>query len=75
MSSINTIIERNFTYYPPKSEEDIKKYEKIREETRNYVREVIGLIPDNRERDIAINKLEEVVLWANAAIARENYVS
>jgi hypothetical protein len=75
MSSINTIIERNFTYHSPKSEEDVKKYEKIREETRKYVREVINLLPDNRERGIAIERLEEVVLWANAAIARKNYVS
>lgn len=29
------------------------------------------LCPNGRERDIALQKLEEVVMWANKAISRE----
>jgi hypothetical protein len=31
---------------------------------------VTDLVPDGRERALALTKLEEAVFWANAAIAR-----
>lgn len=33
--------------------------------------DLTNLLPDGREKALAITKLEEVMFWANAAIARD----
>jgi len=63
------IIERNFTYHPPKpGQPDL--YDQLRAETKNLAHLFNGLVPDSREKSLAMTKLEEAVFWANAAIAR-----
>lgn len=66
---IITQICNNFTYHPPK-EDQIERYEKIRSFARDLALEISDLCPDSRERSLAFTKLEECVMWANAAIAR-----
>ena len=62
-------IETRFTYYPPKGDQ-AKRYEKIRALGYNLAERLNELCPDSREKSIAITKLEESIMWANAAIAR-----
>ena len=62
-------LEKRFTYHPPKEGQAVK-YEEIRREAKNLARIIIRLTPESRERSLALTKLEEVVFWANAAIAR-----
>lgn len=59
-----------FTYHPPFSEGQTKRYEMIREVARNYALLLNDSCPESREKSLAITHLEEVVFWANAAIAR-----
>lgn len=33
---------------------------------------LVGMLPDSRETALAITKLEESMMWANAAIARHS---
>ncbi len=58
-----------FTYYPPKGTQQ-DRYVAVR--TRAF--ELASFIEDNcpasRERTLAIGKIEEAVMWANASIAR-----
>ena len=62
-------IKNNFTYHPP-TEGQINKYQGLREYGLQLA-EIINLIcPDSREKSLALTKLEEAVMWANAAIAR-----
>lgn len=68
MPSDNTI-EHRFVYHPPKADQ-IPRYEILRGYFKQLARDIENLCPDSRERSIAITKLEEVVMWANAAIAR-----
>jgi hypothetical protein len=62
-------LENRFTYHPPK-EGQAQKYELIRGTALNLAHLIDDLAPESREKSLAITKLEEVVMWANAAIAR-----
>lgn len=62
-------LDNRFTYHAPK-EGQPEKYEEIRDRARQYAHALNGLCPDSREKSLAITKLEQVVFWANASIAR-----
>lgn len=64
-------IEKNFTYHAPK-EEQIIKYNGIREYAKEFAKLIDAKCPDSREKSLAFTKLEEAVMWANAAIARND---
>lgn len=65
----NQEIEKRFTYHPPVVD-NIDKFSAIRTEAMLYAKQINALVPECREKSLAITKLEEVVMWANAAIAR-----
>lgn len=58
-----------FTYHPPKPGQP-EKYEALRREALVMARLIERYVPDGRERDRAIDRLDEVVMLANAGIAR-----
>ena len=63
-----------FTYHSPKGEQPIK-YEAIREEARELAELINDVCPESREKSLAITKLEEAVMWANAAVARREEIN
>lgn len=63
-------LSNRFTYHPPKDENQKVKYEKIRKMGFDFANYINNFLPDCREKSLAITKLEEVVMWANAGIAR-----
>ncbi|MCF8034690.1 MAG: hypothetical protein K9K66_04335 [Desulfarculaceae bacterium] len=62
-------IDLRFTYHPPKDGQPAK-YEEIREEAKALARTIDSLCPESREKSLAMTKLDEFVMWANASIAR-----
>ena len=64
------IIQHRFTYHAPDSE-SVKAHEHIRFDAKIYADTINRYCPDSREKSLAMTKLEECVMWANAAIARE----
>jgi len=62
-------IEKRFTYHAPKGDQPIK-YEAMRTAFKDLAYLVEHYCPDSRERSLALTKVEEAVMWANAAIAR-----
>lgn len=66
---INKTIENNFTYHSPKDDQP-KKYERLRSEAKNLAYLIDTYCPDGREKSIAFTNLEQCIMWANAAIAR-----
>lgn len=64
-------IERIFTYHPPKDTTQQERYVRIRAQAKVLAYLFLELCPSSREQDTAIASLEMAVMWANAAIARE----
>lgn len=62
-------IANRFTYHAPKDDQP-KRYEEIRAKAMLFALEVFGSCPESREKSLAMTKIEEAVMWANAAIAR-----
>lgn len=62
-------ISRDFTYHAPK-EGQILRYESIRDKARELAYLMADTCPYSRELSVALTHLEEAVMWANAAIAR-----
>lgn len=60
---------KRFTYHAPK-EDQPQRYENIRKNALAFATLIDAMCPDSREKSLAITHLEEVVMWANAAIAR-----
>lgn len=61
-------IEQRFTYHKPDGKED--KFELIRGSAKELAFLLSQHVPEGRELSLAVSKLEEVVFWANAGIAR-----
>ena len=64
-------LKNRFTYHAPK-EGQPEMYEAIRGEGFGLACTLTALCPKSRELSLALTKLEEVVFWANASIARKN---
>ena len=62
-------VDQRFSYHSPKGNQS-QRYVELRDTARQYVVLILELCPDSRERSVAIRKLEEAVMWANASIAR-----
>jgi hypothetical protein len=62
-------LENRFTWHPPKGDQAVR-YERIRSDARQFAAMINDLVPDSREKSLAITRLEEAVMWANAAIGR-----
>jgi hypothetical protein len=58
-----------FTYHQPKDDQ-IPRYQEIRGRAELLALRLCQLCPESRELSLALTKLDEVVFWANAAIAR-----
>lgn len=62
-------VDNVFMYHAPKPEH-IGKYEQIRDIGKEMVVLLNQLCPESREKWLAFTRVEEAVMWANAAIAR-----
>lgn len=66
---MNNQIENNFMHHSPK-EGQTEKYELIRAKAKELAYIIEDACPGSREKALAMTKLEESVMWANASIAR-----
>lgn len=65
----NEELESRFTYHAPK-ESQPERYERIRYKAKMLAAYINEYCPDSREKSLAFTKIDEAVMWANAAIAR-----
>lgn len=66
---MNPKIENNFKYHAPNQSQQ-EKYVFLRDEAKELAHKIDALCPESREKSLAMTKLEEAVMWANASIAR-----
>ena len=62
-------INKRFTYHAPKADQ-IPRYGRIRAAGKELADKIHSACPRSREMSVALTKLEEAIMWANAAIAR-----
>lgn len=62
-------IENKFRYHEPKGDQP-QKYAMLRNMGRELAELVNNMVPDSREKSLAMTKIEEAIMWANAGIAR-----
>jgi hypothetical protein len=62
-------IDCNFTYHAPKDGQP-EIYQDIRTLAKELALDINEVVPEGREKSLALTKLEEAVMWANAGIAR-----
>ena len=60
---------KRFSYHPPHGDQP-QRYETIRANAHDLGQFIDQNSPDSREKSLALTALEECVMWANAAIAR-----
>lgn len=61
-------IENAFTYHPPFGDQT-QRYGALRGIAKNLAGAIEEFCPASRERSLAMTKLREAVMWANASIA------
>lgn len=62
-------INRSFQYHKPKDGQSVR-YINLRDQARSFAIAIAENTPPSREQSLALTKLEEAVMFANAAIAR-----
>lgn len=65
-------IDNNFKYHPPSSSQQ-SRYVHIRGQAKDLAETIATMCPDSPERSRAMQAIEETVMWANAAIARNEH--
>lgn len=70
MRTVEEQIDNNFKYHTPRKDQPVR-YDKLRLKAKELALLIAEVCPNSRERALAITKLEEASMWANAAIARE----
>lgn len=69
---IHEDIDNRFNYHPPANDRIVSAHEAVREGVKAVAHVMADLLPNCRERSIALTKLEEAMFAANAAIARHH---
>lgn len=62
-------IDRVFTYHAPKEDQG-ERYTALRARAKDMALMIVENSPPGREQAVALTKLEECIMFANAAIAR-----
>lgn len=63
-------LDRRYHHHPPNDQGVIDRHIEIRRACMNLAYIIGQLVPEGRERSLALTHTEEVMMWANAGIAR-----
>jgi hypothetical protein len=60
-----------FRFHPATTDDRARAHEWVRDNVGNLAAAMNGALPEGREKALVMTHLEEVMMWANAAIARQ----
>lgn len=64
-------IEHRFAFHSATTDEKRDAHTSIRQGCRQLADAINDVLPDGREKSLAITGLEEVMFWGNAGLARQ----
>lgn len=64
-------IEHRFAFHAATTPEKRDEHTSVRQQCRQLADVLNEQLPEGREKSVVMTKLEEVMFWANAAIARK----
>lgn len=64
-------LENRFAFHAATTEEKRDAHALVRRNCKEVAETLDWLLPEGREKALAITKLEEAMFWANAALARK----
>jgi len=67
----NPELENRFRHHPPATEQRVRDHNSVRGACLMLSQQLDALLPPGREKSLALTNLEQVMFWANAAIARQ----
>lgn len=62
-------ITARFAHHPPTTQERIDAHQEVRGGAEEFAQWLNEILPESREKALALTALQETALWANAAIA------
>ena len=65
---VKSFLDNIFMYHSPKGDQ-AGRYEALRSQAKWFAYGIAAMCPESRERSVAFTKLQECVMFANAAIA------
>jgi hypothetical protein len=63
-------LKHRFQFHPADTENKQLDHEGVRDVCLQAAEFFDGVMPDGREKSLAVTKLEEAMMWANAGVAR-----
>lgn len=70
MSFKHAEVYARFAYHQPSTQEVRENHEAVRLECGELAAKLIEICPESRELSLALTNLDQVCMWANAAVAR-----
>jgi hypothetical protein len=67
----NPEIENRFRFHPPSTERRRRTHSSVRGACLALAEQLDALLPEGREKALALTNLEQAMFWANAAVARQ----
>lgn len=67
-------IENRFAFHPATTEEKKMEHGSVRASCLSLAMNLNDLLPEGREKSLAMTHLEEVMMWGNAALARAGVI-
>jgi hypothetical protein len=71
MKSVAEDLDHRFAYHQPSTSNVIASHSTVRNCCKDTASIIVQLCPPGRELALALTHLEEAMMWANAAIARD----